>query len=825
MDVFVIPMLMKTYDELRTICKLNSRVTEKVVDDFLISYAAGHQGLEKKIELDFDRFRHVAKQLGKENVNMLKSQYLVHKVFREGGLLGKFMRHPALDRFKGEERDFLAQALKLPWRFCFSVIVDEPSADFYTMEDVLTGKCYLLYSPAVSGIRDSARPVLWFNLIGFNGFCWQSYGPVVYYQSFEAGDIWFYATELNPDLEDLPEVAAHVELDPLPYMMLISGATMPLSYYKDEQLKYLLSEFDQENLDTASLKEGFRTEYEKGVYRITHKKWGEHPHYAQVFFDEEKQLLLFSAMTRRGFDALVKDFNAFGHDFPAEPFLQVNLSMQGTVAMILQKKVVLNEYLDLFQLDSDPVKEKVVEDINAFIALVLPQINAGKTPDIEAAARETGVDPETALSVVESVLGSLDKMPGPGGEAPGGEVPDQKAGSDEGVGIEELPAQAREGIRLLSSDDKLLFDLYLYMMANKIRRKAPWEYLHEDEIFGVQVPGTDRVYFVSVMGASGDFPALSFYKGYEGLAGYWGFRARICEMLQQDDPPESMMDAPAMAEASEMMDASAMMRASTMIEGMMTIPHMMLSFTDREELGRKDLAAIKKSGARFRGKGNWPQIEEVVPGYFPEYPARESLVDLFLVMQQVLEVLEKYTEDVVPLFRGSDPEESYLVRVPTGKGPKFRWKDYYLFADPEWGLNYYSVKVDIADRDALSRLPEASQELQIDLVLLPAPVKEKGSKAYFPFVLLMVDKHNGMIISSSVLSPKPDLFTMYESVPQKVFDELLKTGHRPSAIEIRSDLLLTLLEETLEDAGCLVEWEDHMPAMDEVIDSLISNLS
>jgi hypothetical protein len=87
---------MKTYDELRTICKLNSRISEKVVDDFLISYAAGHQGLEKKMEREFDRFRHVAKQLGTENVNMLKSQYLAHKVFREGGLLGKFLKHPAL---------------------------------------------------------------------------------------------------------------------------------------------------------------------------------------------------------------------------------------------------------------------------------------------------------------------------------------------------------------------------------------------------------------------------------------------------------------------------------------------------------------------------------------------------------------------------------------------------------------------------------------------------------------------------------------------------------------------------------------------------------
>ena len=188
-------MPMKTYDELRTICKRSSRISERVVDNFLISYAAGHQGLEKKMEREFDRYRHVGKKLGKENINMLKSQYLAHKVFRQDGLLGKFMKHPALGRFKGEERDYLDQVANLPWRFCFSVIVEEPATDFFVMEDVFTGKKYLLFSPTVSEIKESNKPSLWFNLIGFNGFCWQSYGPVVYYLSFDVDDIWFYATE------------------------------------------------------------------------------------------------------------------------------------------------------------------------------------------------------------------------------------------------------------------------------------------------------------------------------------------------------------------------------------------------------------------------------------------------------------------------------------------------------------------------------------------------------------------------------------------------------------------------------------------------------
>ena len=58
--------------------------------------------------------------------------------------------------------------------------------DFFMMEDVFTEKQFLLFSPGVSNVLLSAKPMLWFNLIGSNGTCWQSYGPVVYYNGFEA---------------------------------------------------------------------------------------------------------------------------------------------------------------------------------------------------------------------------------------------------------------------------------------------------------------------------------------------------------------------------------------------------------------------------------------------------------------------------------------------------------------------------------------------------------------------------------------------------------------------------------------------------------------
>ena len=88
-------------------------------------------------------------------------------------------------------------------------------------------------------------------------------------------------------------------------------------------------------------------------------------------------------MTDHGFSELVKGINAYGYHFPIIPLFRVNTSMFVTAKEILKKEMVLNEYEDF----------------------VLPDINEGRTPDIEASAKKAGVDIETVRDVVEMIMG------------------------------------------------------------------------------------------------------------------------------------------------------------------------------------------------------------------------------------------------------------------------------------------------------------------------------------------------------------------------------------------------------------------------------------
>src|SRR3546814_8337862 len=109
------------------------------------------------------------------------------------------------------------------------------------MQDVFTSQKFLLYSTGVTQILSEHPVALWFNLIAFNGMCWQSYGPIGHYQSFRPDDIRYYASELNPRewFENDAEIIENVERNPLPYMMLMNGATLRSEEHTSE-LKSLM---------------------------------------------------------------------------------------------------------------------------------------------------------------------------------------------------------------------------------------------------------------------------------------------------------------------------------------------------------------------------------------------------------------------------------------------------------------------------------------------------------------------------------------------------------------------------------------------------------
>lgn len=391
------------YQNIKNICERESVIAQSVVDGFLINYAAKQDKLEREASRILAKYKHITRKQDPGWINFLISQYIAHRIFRKDGLIKKYLNHSALKNLTPEERNYLEREATTPWRFCFSMITANPAQDFYEMEDVFSEESFLLYSPGIKKFLKAGNRLLWFNLIGFNGYCWQSFGPINGYKSFEPDDIFFYATELDPSLEDEDDVIENIDSNPVPYMMLLSGSEYPLTFHKDEQIVINQADYEVESLDLKSLQKHFEIESSGDVYQCSLKKWNEFPHLAQLYYDQNTQTLLLSSMTDKGFFKLIEVLNSIGVNLSEHSGIRLNLTMLTTAGNILQKEIELNEYEKLFTKKSTPTEQKEMDKLNHLVGLVLPDINAGRKPDLQALAQKTGYD----IKMIEDIVNQL----------------------------------------------------------------------------------------------------------------------------------------------------------------------------------------------------------------------------------------------------------------------------------------------------------------------------------------------------------------------------------------------------------------------------------
>lgn len=391
------------YQNIKNICERESVIAQSVVDGFLINYAAKQDKLEREASRILAKYKHITRKQDPGWINFLISQYIAHRIFRKDGLIKKYLNHSALKNLTPEERNYLEREATTPWRFSFSMITANPAQDFYEMEDVFSEESFLLYSPGIKKFLKAGNRLLWFNLIGFNGYCWQSFGPINGYKSFEPDDIFFYATELDPSLEDEDDVIENIDSNPVPYMMLLSGSEYPLTFHKDEQIVINQADYEVESLDLKRLQKHFEIESSGDVYQCSLKKWNEFPHLAQLYYDQNTQTLLLSSMTDKGFFKLIEVLNSIGVNLSEHSGIRLNLTMLTTAGNILQKEIELNEYEKLFTKKSTPTEQKEMDKLNHLVGLVLPDINAGRKPDLQALAQKTGYD----IKMIEDIVNQL----------------------------------------------------------------------------------------------------------------------------------------------------------------------------------------------------------------------------------------------------------------------------------------------------------------------------------------------------------------------------------------------------------------------------------
>lgn len=328
----------------------------------------------------------------------------------------------------------------------------------------------------------------------------------------------------------------------------------------------------------------------------------------------------------------------------------------------------------------------------------------------------------------------------------------------------------------------------LYEAGTKVKEMAPWEWMRETDIFGVQSPDTEEPGFVSVMGMLGEHYAVAVYLGAKGLYDFWELQDTWQHAL-----PERVLE----------------------------IPQLQASFMNRQELDKQDYDTIKKLGLRFRGKNAWPEFRSLRPGFAPWFLEAEEARLLRYALEQTVDVASRFRDN--PSLLNPSDDESYLVRIASKKKGNLTWEDRIMQVPPPEPESIPRV-MDVQILESLKGMPKTKHRLEIDVFMFPAPVREKGTRSFFPYTLLIVEAKSGMVLNADLLQPLPSLNSMRGLIPVKVFGTLIQLGTVPQKISVRSELLFNLLQPVTQELGIKLKQARRLRSLDAAKQSMFQFL-
>jgi hypothetical protein len=328
----------------------------------------------------------------------------------------------------------------------------------------------------------------------------------------------------------------------------------------------------------------------------------------------------------------------------------------------------------------------------------------------------------------------------------------------------------------------------LYETASQVQGLAPWAWMEEIDVFGVEMPGDAGLIFVSVMGAIGAHYSVAVYPGVAALTALWALHH------DKHASPEQVLE----------------------------IPQVQLSFENRKLLERKDLQIIKQLGLTFRGQNAWPRFRGYRPGFAPWFLEKDEAATLLAALRQLLDVAPRLQVDPSPV-RANDPQ-TYLVRALKTDTKGGAWADEFRNIPPV----SVSIPRVLPDADAVRQchaLPKVENGIEVDFFLVPTRIGDGKARPLFPYSLLMVESISGSVVGQEMLVAENSLNDMLSSIPAKLIDRFKEFGIRPQWLAVRPGRLADIVRPTCEALGIELRIREKLSRLDPARKGMLEFLS
>jgi hypothetical protein len=328
----------------------------------------------------------------------------------------------------------------------------------------------------------------------------------------------------------------------------------------------------------------------------------------------------------------------------------------------------------------------------------------------------------------------------------------------------------------------------LYSLASEVKSLKPWDFIHEDDVFGVQHPSTKEIGFASIMGSLGEHYSLTFYLGTESLALFWHMRS------MDRVTPDMILE----------------------------IQQLQLNFENREFLQKEDLELLKRLGLSFRGKASWPVFKRQEPGFFPWLLDDQDLDWMIILLEQSINVMARIKAN--PALVEMTGDYDYLVRTAENRNGELLWKDTVQIIKPSIEFNRIDIEVPAQLMENARQLIRKNVTIEMDIRLMPSPIRQKNAKPYFPYVIIVADSQSGMILGFETIPPLPDLNTMRQSLPRHGVNFFLKNNLLPVKIHYIPSFSMDYLIPVLEALQIQCDKKKKLRHIDEAWNMLLKTL-
>lgn len=329
----------------------------------------------------------------------------------------------------------------------------------------------------------------------------------------------------------------------------------------------------------------------------------------------------------------------------------------------------------------------------------------------------------------------------------------------------------------MNQNNQSLLLKQVYKQADDFFAAEPWDFFDETDIFGVRSPETGKEYFISIMGANDEVYSLAAYEGREALYKFWNI-----QMMGEVVPPSYLM----------------------------SIPHLMISLEDSEFIDPENVKQLKKLGVRPRDN-MFPGISKMVPGRLPQGLNDTELKDMFHILKQALHVVEESRPlNKSNIHSDQDDDQDYLFRLVEGTDSK--WVSKKITVPPPTLKSAFTFHDNVLED--FMKAPKYNGPVEIDLQLLPSPIKDEKTGVYFPALLLAVDPQEEIILFMETIQPLPDYKKMLSILPNVIMKKSVEIGKKIMNVQFRSFDLEGVFYFLGKKTGMEAQLVDELEAVD-----------